>query len=180
MHSKLVSIFAIAALGFLPAFASTNANAIDWPNGQEILVDCPVWEWEPSAIEGIVEYELCFDDIDHCVLAEIGSSVCIPNLGAHDVWVTAIDYQDGEPIYYDGDIVPIARVMSADFDGDAVVGYADFGLFVQEFGEGFNSVADHDGDGVVGFVDFSQFLSAFGKCVNASGTVYTECSPRGF
>jgi len=179
MHSKLVSISAIAALGFLPIFASTNASAIDWPNGQEILIECPVWEWEPSPI-AVAEYELCFDDIDHCVVAEIGSSVCIPNLGAHDVWVTAIDYQDGEPIYYDGDIVPIARVMSADFDGDSVVGFKDLGFLIRSFGGGFNSAADLDGDGSVGFMDFSLFSSAFGKCINSSGSVYEACGSPGF
>ena len=179
MHSKWVSISAVAALSLLPVFASTNASAIDWPNGQEILVDCPVWEWEPSPIPN-VEYELCFDDIDHCVVAEIGSSVCIPNLGAHDVWVTAIEYRDGAPIYYDGDIAPIARVTSSDFDGGSVVGFADLGLFIKKFGEGFNSNADLDGDGVVGFLDFSHFSSAFGKCINSSGTIYTNCRSPGY
>jgi hypothetical protein len=175
MHSKFVSISAIAALSFLPIFSSTNASAIDWPNGQEILIECPVWEWEPSPIAGI-EYELCFGDIDHCVVAEIGDSVCIPNLGAHDVWVTAIDYQDGEPIYYDGDIVPVERMMSADFDGNSVVGFSDLGFFIQQFGEEFGSPADLDGDGSVGFADYSHFSRAFGKCVNDSRTVYTECN----
>jgi hypothetical protein len=97
MHSKFVSISAIAAISLLPLISSTTASAIDSPDCQEILIECPVWEWEPSPVAGI-EYELCFDDIDHCVVAEIGSSVCIPSLGAHDVWVTAIEYQDGEPI----------------------------------------------------------------------------------
>ena len=179
MHSKWVSVSAIAVLGFLPVFASTNASAIDWPNGQEILVECPVWEWEPSPIP-VAEYELCFDDIDHCVVAEIGSSVCIPNLGAHDVWVTAIAYQDGAPIYYDGDIVPIARMVSADFNGDSAVGFPDFGRFIQEFGKGPNSVADLDGDGRVGFPDFSHFVNAFGKCINSSGTIYTNCRSPGY
>ena len=177
MHSKFVSISAIAAISFLPIFSSTNASANDWPNGQEILIECPIWEWEPSPIP-VVEYELCFDDIDHCVLAEIGDSVCIPSLGAHDVWVTAIAYQDGEPIYYDGDIVPIARMRSADFDEDSVVGFLDLGSFIQQFGEENNNPTDLDGDGIVGFLDFSHFSRAFGKCVNDSGTVYTECIRR--
>jgi len=179
MHSRFVSVSAIAAISFLPFFSNIDASATDGPNGQEILIECPIWEWAPSPIAGI-EYELCFDDIDHCVLAEIGSSVCIPDLGYHDVWVTAIDYQDGEPIYYDGDIVPVSRVVNADFDGNASVGYPDLGIFLQEYGEGYTSPADLDGDGVVGFMDFSHFSSAFGKCVNASGTVYTECSQTGF
>ena len=159
MHSKFVSICAIAAISFLPIFSSTNASAIDWPNGQEILIECPVWEWEPSPIAGI-EYELCFDDIDHCAVAEIGDSVCIPNMGVHDVWVTAIDYQDGEPIYYDGDIVSVIRAVSADFDGDGVIGFLDFGSFSGFYGDGSCSPADFDGDGVVGFLEFSSFVIA--------------------
>ena len=178
MHSRLFSTSAIAVIGFLPLFANFNASATDSPQGQEILIECPVWEWEPSPI-AVAEYELCFDDIDHCVLAEIGSSVCIPDLGYHDVWVTAIDYQDGEPIYYDGDIVPVTRVVSADFNGDALIGYPDLGLFLREFGAGYTSPADLDGDGVVGFMDFSHFADAFGKCVNASGSIYVECSQTG-
>jgi hypothetical protein len=175
MHSRFLLVSAIAAISLLPIFSNTNASATDWPEGQEILVECPVWEWEPSPIADI-EYELCFDDIDHCVAAEIGTSVCIPSLGAHDVWVTAIDTQYGETNYYDGDIVPVSRVVSADFDGNAVVGFPDLGLFIQYFGQGYISPADLDGDGIVGFLDFSHFSSAFGKCVNASGTVYTDCS----
>jgi hypothetical protein len=174
VHSRTVSISAIAAISLLPIFSNTNASAVDWPDGQEILIECPIWEWEPSPIAGI-EYELCFDDIDHCVAAEIGSSVCIPNLGTHDVWVTAIDYQGGEPINYDGDIVPVTRVISADFDGDGAVGFSDFAQFMQFFGDAGRSPGDLDGDGVVGVSDFSQFSSAFGKCVSASGSVYEQC-----
>jgi len=173
MHSRFVSITAIVVISFLPIFWQTNANAADWFDGQEILIECPVWEWEPSPISG-VEYELCFDDIDHCTVAAIGDLVCIPFLGVHDVWVTAIDYQSGEPIYYDGDIVPIERVKNADFTGNGIVGFEDFGRFTQFFGGG-SGPGDLDGDGVVGFLDFSNFARAFGKCVNESGTVYNSC-----
>ena len=174
MHSRFVSITAIAVIGFLPILCKTNANAVDWFDGQEILTECPVWGWEPSPILG-VDYELCFDNTDHCTVAEIGDSVCIPSLGAHDVWVTAIDYQSGEPIYYDGDIVPIARVKNADFSGDGVVGIVDMGLFLEYFGGENGGPGDLNGDGVVGILDFSEFKLAYGKCVNASGTLYEPC-----
>ena len=174
MHSRFVSISAIAVIGFLPIILETEANAEHWFEGQEILVECPVWEWEPSQIPGIV-YELCFDDVDHCAVAEIGDAICIPSLGSHDVWVTAVDYQSGEPAYYDGDIVPVMRLVSSDFDGDGRVGFSDFGLLTEFYGEGGGSPADLDGDGVVGFLDFSQFVGAYGKCVNQSGTVYQQC-----
>jgi hypothetical protein len=174
MHSRFVSISAVAVISFLPIFWKTNANAAEWFDGQEILIECPVWEWEPSPISS-VEYELCFDDIDHCTVAAIGDSVCIPSLGAHDVWVTAIDYQNADPVYYDGDIVRVLRAVSADFTGDGRVGFADFGFFSVSYGNGSGSPADFDGDGVVGFLDFSSFSSAYGKCVNESGTIYTPC-----
>ena len=174
MHSRFVSITAIAVVSFFPIFWKTNVNAADWFDGQEILIECPVWEWEPSPISGI-EYELCFDDIDHCVAAAIGDSVCIPSLGNHDVWVTAIDYQGVDPVYYDGDIVPVLRVVSGDFNGDGIVGFLDFGSFSGFFGDGSGSPADFDGDGVVGFLDFGEFSSAYGKCVNESDTTYQVC-----
>jgi hypothetical protein len=180
VHSRFVSISAIAAISLLPIFSNTNASAVDWPDGQEILIECPIWEWEPSQIPN-VEYEICFDDIGHCTAAEIGDAVCIPNhrgrlkLGTHDVWVTAIDYQGGEPIYYDGDIVPVTRVISSDFDGDGAVGFTDFGQFMQFIGDARGSPGDLDGDGVVGIVDLSHFSRAFGKCVSASGSVYEQC-----
>jgi hypothetical protein len=173
MHSRFVSITAIAVVSFLPVSWSTNAAAEIWFDGQEILAECPVWEWEASPIPGI-EYELCFDEIDHCTTAAIGEAVCIPSLGLHDVWVTAIDSQGGEPIYYDGDIAQIYREKTADFTGDGVVGFSDFTQFNQYFGEP-SGAGDLDGDGVVGFLDFTQFASAFGKCVDASGAVYEPC-----
>jgi hypothetical protein len=173
MHSRFVSITAIAVVSILPVFWSTNAAAEIWFDGQEILVECPIWEWEASSISGI-EYELCFDDVDHCTAAVIGDSVCIPSLGTHDVWVTAIDNQSGEPVYYDGDIVPVARFETSDFTGDGIVGFDDFSQFNILFGGG-SGVGDLDGDGVVGFLDFTLFSDSFGKCVNAAGTVYERC-----
>jgi len=181
MYWKRTPTAAIAALSLLPILWTANAAATEWPDGQEVLVECPVWEWAPSPIPGI-EYELCFDDIDHCVPAQIGDSVCIPDLGAHDVWVTAIDNSSGEPVYYDGDIVPIVREISSDFDRNGIVAISDFGLFLQffgvaggSFGGASGSPVDLDGDGVAGFSDFGLFLQSFGKCVNSTRTVYKPC-----
>jgi len=173
MHSRFASIAAIAVVSFLTIFWNTSADAEDWFDGQEILIECPPWEWAPSQIPG-VEYELCFDDVNHCTVAAIGDAVCIPSLGVHDVWVTAIDYQNGQPIYYDGDVVPIKREKTADFTGNGMVGFDDFSSFTRFFG-GASGPADLDEDGVVSFGDFSEFSSAFGKCVNQSGTVYRPC-----
>jgi len=173
MHPRFFSITAIAVLILLPIFWAANANAVYWSGGQEILIDCPTWEWGPSQISG-VEYELCFDDINHCTVAQIGDSVCIPSYGAHDVWVTAVDYQSGVPVYYDGDIVPVTLYGNADFTGNSMVGFGDFGRFTQLFGGG-SGPGDLDGDGIVGFLDFGYFIRDFGKCVNASKTVYEPC-----
>ena len=173
MHSRWVPIAAIAVISVLPIFWQTAANATVWFDGQEILIECPAWEWEASSIPGI-EYELCFDDIDSCTVAAIGDSVCIPSQGVHDVWVTAIDYQNADPIYYDGDIVSISRVGNADFTGDRVVGFPDFGRFIDFFGQ-TSGPGDLDEDGLVGFADFGLFANAFSKCVNAAGTLYEPC-----
>jgi hypothetical protein len=105
----------------------------------------------------------------------MGDAVCIPSLGTHSVWVTAIDHGSGEPIYYDSDIVLIERVKNADLSGDGVVGVGDFNLFRQLFGDQGGSAADLDGDGIVGFPDFALFTRAFLKCVSASGVVYEQC-----
>jgi hypothetical protein len=173
MHSRFVSISALAVINLLPIFWGTNANAENWLDGQEVLIECPAWQWEASQIPG-VQYELCFDDVDHCTVAQIGDSVCIPSYGVHDVWVTAIDYQSGQPTYYDGDIVQAARYGNADFTGNGMVGFEDFGVFARLFGEE-SGPGDLDGDGSVRFPDFSYFVRDFGKCVNASGTVYESC-----
>jgi hypothetical protein len=174
VHSRFVSIAAIAAISFLPIFWKTNANATDQFAPQSILIDCPAWDWQPSPIPN-VEYEICFDDIDHCAAAEIGDTVCIPSLGTHSVWVTAIDHESGTPIYYDSDIVLIERVENADLSGDGAVGIADVGLFSQIFGEQGENAADLNGDGIVGFPDFALITRAFGKCVSASGAIYEQC-----
>jgi len=178
VHSRSVSISAIAVIGlvaiFFAVFWKADANAIDQPHHQEILIDCPAWEWQPSQIPN-VEYEICFDDIDHCTTAEIGDTVCIPSMGVHDVWITAIDQQFGEPIYYDGDIVSIERVENADLSRNGVVGTEDLGLFIELFGDSSGSSADLDGDGVVRVQDFSLFRLAFGKCVSANEIIYVQC-----
>jgi len=181
MQSKLLSTAVIAALSLVPIFWTTNAGATDWPDGQEVLIECPTWDWAPSPLPGI-GYELCFDDIDHCVAAQPGDSVCIPSIGYHDVWVTAIDTRGAEPIYYDGDIVPIVREISADFDRDGMVSFADLGLFFKFFGVVSNSFGgasaspiDLNGDGLGDFSDFSEFAGSFGKCVNTSRTIYQRC-----
>ncbi len=174
MHSRFVSITAIAVISLAPISWQTDSRAAVWSGGQEVLIECPSWEWEPSQIPGVL-YEICFDDIEHCSEADIGDSVCIPSLGYHDVWVTAIDYQGNEPIYYDGDIVAIERVTSADFSGNGSVGFSDLSFFSNSYGALGENPADLDGDGVVGIQDFGKFSQAFGKCVNPSGTVYEPC-----
>jgi hypothetical protein len=174
VHSRSFSISAIAVIILLSIVGDANANAVDQLGIQQILIDCPTWEWQPSPIPN-VDYELCFDDLDHCTAAEIGDAVCIPSLGAHDVWVTAIDRGGYEPVYYDSDIALIERVNSADLSGDGAVGMGDLGLFSQHFGDRGKSAADLDGDRKVGFSDFALLTRAFGQCVSAKGSVYQPC-----
>jgi chitodextrinase len=63
-------------------------------------------------------------------------------------------------------VVTIANL--GDFDGDLVVGFGDFLMFVSGFGsaEGqprFNKILDVTGDKQVGFADFISFVKVFGK-----------------
>ena len=63
------------------------------------------------------------------------------------------------------------KTPTPDFDGDGVVGFADFLLFVAQFGsseddEGYDVRFDLDGDGVIGFGDFLILVNAFGKKVS--------------
>ena len=65
------------------------------------------------------------------------------------------------------------KTPTPDFDGDGVVGFADFLLFVAQFGsseddEGYDVWFDLDGDGMIGFGDFLIFANAFGKAVSSN------------
>ena len=124
----------IATFGVANGIGPKTASAAEWFDGQEVLIDCPRWSWEASQSSGIV-YELCFDDFDQCTVADIGDAVCIPGLGEHDVWVTAIDYQGADPVYYDGEIAPIRLARNADLDGDGLVGFRDFFILLDALGE---------------------------------------------
>ncbi len=66
----------------------------------------------------------------------------------------------------------IKAMATPDFDRDGVVGFADFLLFVAQFGfgeddEGYDARFDLDGDGIIGFGDFLIFVNAFGKEASA-------------
>ncbi len=61
-----------------------------------------------------------------------------------------------------------ATAPTPDFDGDRIVGFADFLLFAAQFGlsrgdAGYNARYDLDGDGTIGFSDFLIFVDAFGQ-----------------
>ena len=174
MHSRILTISVIASLGVTTVCWPESASTDEWNDPQEVLVECPTWNWEASQISGVV-YELCFDDIDQCTVAEIGDAVCVPGLGAHDVWVTAIDNQGADPVYYDGEVASIDRVRSADFDGDNEVGIRDLFRFLDMY-EMIGEVSeDLDESGVVNFLDLLIFLDAYGKCVNEAENLYVAC-----
>lgn len=57
---------------------------------------------------------------------------------------------------------------SADFNDDGAINFADFVLFVRQFGlregdAGYNAKFDLDENGVIGFGDFVKFANAFGE-----------------
>ncbi len=77
----------------------------------------------------------------------------------------------------------IGSATASDFDGDGVVGFTDFLVFVTAFGktsdsEGFDTRFDLDGDGAIGFGDFLAFSSNFGKVVGVSGEGICGRTPR--
>ena len=68
-------------------------------------------------------------------------------------------------------IRPVVNIP--DFDGDGVVGVADFLLFLEQFGfseddEGYDARFDLDGDGIIGVGDFLIFVDNFGKVVSSN------------
>ena len=174
MHSRIFTSAMVATFSVAVVFLPKIASAIEWYDGQEILVECPSWQWESSGLSGIT-YELCFDDIDHCTAADIGDSVCVPSLGEHDVWVTAIDDQGGDPVYYDGEVVSIHRVRGADFSGNGMVDFSDLFLLLDQLGAVGEIGGDLDGNGVVDFEDLWIFLESLGKCVSDTGQLYEAC-----
>ncbi|MFA6108568.1 MAG: FlgD immunoglobulin-like domain containing protein [Candidatus Latescibacterota bacterium] len=62
-----------------------------------------------------------------------------------------------------------ANAQGSDFDGDGQVGFGDFFLFADAFGQvgtGANAAFDLDGDGQIGFGDFFAFADQFGRAVS--------------
>ena len=159
------------ALVLCPMIAS---SAEEEAERQEVLVECPTWHWGASQIPGVV-YELCFDDIDQCAEANIGDEVCIPDMGQHEVWVTAIDFQGADPIYYDGEISAINRIGNADFNNSGLVGFDDVMALIEDFGRTGERPTDLNEDGIVSLGDFFVMIDAFGKCVSDTGYLYEAC-----
>ena len=65
------------------------------------------------------------------------------------------------------------KTPTPDFDLDGAISFADFLLFVAQFGfseddEGYDAQFDLDGDGMIGFGDFLIFANAFGKEVSSN------------
>jgi hypothetical protein len=174
MHSRILMSGVIATFGVTVVCWPKPAITAESYDGQEILVECPNWSWEASQIPGVL-YELCFDDIDQCTVADIGDAICTPGLGVHDVWVTAIDYQGADPVYYDGEVASISRVRSADFNGNRVVELRDLFALLDMFGVTGESSEDLDGDGAVGLGDLMIVIGALGNCVSENGQLYAVC-----
>ena len=64
-----------------------------------------------------------------------------------------------------GVVQPLSVEAKSDFDGNGVIEFADFLLFVGAFGSS-ESQYDIDGNGSVDFPDFLLFVQVFGKTVN--------------
>ena len=64
-----------------------------------------------------------------------------------------------------GVVQPLSVEAKSDFDGNGIIDFADFLLFVSAFGSS-ESQYDIDGNGAVDFTDFLMFVQVFGKTVN--------------
>jgi hypothetical protein len=70
----------------------------------------------------------------------------------------------------------ILFLMTGDFDGDLVVGFGDFLMFVSSFGSAqgqpkYNIILDLNSDGSIGFADFLAFVKVFGNRYAAGKSV---------
>ena len=72
------------------------------------------------------------------------------------------------------DVIRFNVASTPDFDGDGMVGFADFVQFADVFGSSrgdgtYQAKYDLDSNGAIGFPDFVIFLNDFGKSVSLPG-----------
>ncbi len=105
-------------------------------------------------------------------------------LEGHSGWVYSVAFlgdgstlvsgsRDGSMLIWDlsEDVPPPPappKTPSADFNDDGAINFADFVLFVRQFGlregdAGYNAKFDLDENGIIGFGDFVKFANAFGE-----------------
>ena len=143
-----------------------------------ILYAICVWvTWGPGTTVGITHWDVFEGLIYDETVTELEAEVCQGTDAYTPFLVYVVGFNDEGEYTLDSD--PLVLQWEWDFDAteDGVVGFADFGLFAQAFGEpppnnGWDF--DADGDGIVGFSDFWYFVQAFGKCND--GVKQVECN----
>ena len=93
------------------------------------------------------------------------------HIGQNTVEVTVGDIE--QTVTFNAVVKVSVDVGIADFDRDGTIGFADFLLFVGQFGlrqgsVGYDAQYDLDDDGAIGFGDFLIFASVFGKSVSSN------------
>ncbi|MDE2699295.1 MAG: hypothetical protein OXI23_10530 [Gemmatimonadota bacterium] len=93
------------------------------------------------------------------------------HIGQNTVEVTVGDIE--QKVTFNAVVKVSVDVGIADFDRDGTIGFADFLLFVGQFGlrqgsVGYDAQYDLDDDGAIGFGDFLIFASVFGKSVSSN------------
>jgi hypothetical protein len=111
--------------------------------------------------------EVCRTDSPQVYVCEAGYGCFIRS----DYYYTARNESgESDP----GEKLEIRWVWDADFDDDGIVGFADFGVFVNAFG-GTDPRIDADGNGTVGFSDFGRFAQRFGECLSENLVKVVPC-----
>ncbi len=135
-----------------------------------IIAACVWLAWTPG--ENALEYDVYEDLIFAVTVTPPEVEIC--RMTYNDPILFHVVGIKGEQESEPSGTLEVQWIRWPDWDDDGIIGFADFGLFVPEFG-GSNPDFDLDGDGIVGFADFGLFARWFGACASEGGVVVVDC-----
>ena len=152
--------FDASVLKFEKAENSAFLFAIPEATGTNFASTVPV-TLEDSGFLARAEFTTAVDVTDRAFSLGIKQVTLAESASSRDIIITT-------------DVIRFNTVLSPDFDGDGMVGFADFVQFADVFGSRlgdgtFEVKFDLDSNGAIGFSDFVIFLNDFGKSVSLPG-----------